>query len=152
MKQLFALVFRMADYISQIFPFEAHPEYILFPEGELGLNVFYDFRRSRSRQCQNRNVWQQFPYFGYLKVGRAEVISPLGYAVRFVNSNQAHFHIMEFGLENLCSQPFGRYVKEFVVAENAVFQGDDDFFTCHPGINGGRLDAPLTEIVHLVFH
>ena len=61
-------------------------------------------------------------------------------------------HAAEFDLKDFGVQSFRRYIKEFVVAEDAVLQCDDNLFARHAGVDGGCLDAPFAQVSHLVFH
>ena len=57
-QEFFRFVVGFAHDICQILPFKAHSEDISFPEFQTGLNICYDFRSGRSRQCQYRNFRQ----------------------------------------------------------------------------------------------
>ena len=152
MEQFGRLVFRIADNVGQVFPFEAHAEDIPLGESQPLLDIFYHFGCSCGRQCQNGYTRQQLAYFGNLQVGRTEVISPLRDAVCLVDGDEIDLHVAQFGPENIRGEPFWRDVQELVVPEDAVLQGHYDFFPGHPGIDRGGLDAARTQLAYLVLH
>ena len=69
-----------------------------------------------------------------------------------VDGDKTDAHVAQFLLEEFGGQTFGRDVKQFYVAEDAVLEGDDDLFVGQTGIDGCRLDAPTQQIVNLILH
>ena len=151
--QFLGLVFGVADNIGKVLPFKAHAEGLCpFPEAQLHLNVFDYLRCGGSGQCQYRDIGEHLADVGNLQIGGAEVVPPLGDAMRLVHRNHADLHASELGLEDFRVQSFGGDIEEFVIAEDAVFQCHHDFFACHAGVDGQCLDASFAEVAHLVLH
>ena len=70
----------------------------------------------------------------------------------FVYRNHGDFHRTQLGAEYFRIQPFRRNIKEFVIAEDAVFECGKYFLPRHAGIYGERFDSAFAQILHLVFH
>ena len=70
----------------------------------------------------------------------------------FVYRNHGDFHRTQLGAEYFRIQPFRRNIKEFVIAEDAVFECGKYFLPPHARIDGKSFDFPLPQILHLIFH
>ncbi len=70
----------------------------------------------------------------------------------FIDGDETDLHMAQLRLEEFGGKALGRDIEQFHIAENAVFEGDDDFLVRQTGIDGCSLDASAEEVVHLVFH
>ena len=119
---------------------------------QTGLDIFHYFRSGGGCQCQDWYAGQQFAYFGYLQIGWTEIVAPLRYAVAFIYRNHTDSHLLQFGAEDFCIEPFGRNIEKLEIAEYAVLQCDDDFLPAHARVDGKCLDSSLFQVLYLVFH
>ena len=99
MQHLQPSVFGVSDDICKIAAQETHLEDVLLTEFQFVLYVFHYSRCCRGCKRKHRFSWQTVPKLGYLQVRGAEVISPLGDAVSFVNGDEADVYVSEFGQE-----------------------------------------------------
>ena len=53
---------------------------------------------------------------------------------------------------NFRVQSFGRNIEKLIIAEDAVFQCHDNFFTRHTRIDSYCFYSPVAQIAYLVFH
>ena len=121
-------------------------------ETQFCLDILDDLRRGGGGERQHGHTRQLLADTGYLKVGGAEVVAPLGDAVGLVDGDETHVHVTQFRLEKFGSQALRRDIQDLDVAEDTVLQGDDDFLAGEAGVDGGGTDAQTAEIVYLVLH
>ena len=87
-----------------------------------------------------------------MKVGRTKVIAPLTDTMCLVNCDETHVHMAELCYEQFGGKAFGRDIEQFQTTENSILQSLDNLLTRHSRIDGSSLDAPLQEVIYLVFH
>ena len=94
-----ALVGSLAHDICQVLTLKRHAENPFFDKSEALLDVVDDGGRCGGSECQDRNVGQVAANVGNCEIGRAEIVAPLGYAMCFVDGDEAHFHVAQLGAE-----------------------------------------------------
>ena len=151
-QQFLAIVLGSADDVGQVGPLEAHAEDVGTGKAQSCLYVVHYLGRGGGRQGEDGNAGQQVAHFGNLQVGGAEVVAPLRDAMAFVHGYQVDVHPAQLGAEDVGVQPFGRDVEELVTAEDGVFQRGDYLLPVHAGVDGQGADAPVAQVLHLVFH
>ena len=152
MQKLICLVFGAPNHVCEVLAFETHAENVRAAEQQLVLYVGGHFFGGCSCKGKHGNVREELAHLGNLEIRRTEVVAPLRYAVGLVDSNKSNRDFYGFRYKKLRRKPFGRHVKEFVVAENTVFKICYDFTARHAVIHGGGLYAFGAEVGHLVFH
>ena len=83
---------------------------------------------------------------------RAEVVPPLGDAMRFVNRKQGDLRAVEQAQEVFHQQSFRRDVNHVDIAALNALHRFAHFFGRHGGIDGGGADAELFQRLHLILH
>ncbi len=138
--------------IMQVAAVETLLQHMRLLEAQPCLDVFRHLRRCRGGQCQHGHLRQQFAHIRYPQVRRAEIVTPLGDAVRFVHGYQAYRQHAEPLAESLALQALGRHVQEVVGSELAVVQCRLLLVVQHAGVDGSRADVAPPQVLHLVFH
>ena len=69
-----------------------------------------------------------------------------------INRDEADVHVAEFRQEKFGKEPFRRHIKQLQPTENSVLKRLDNLLTRHAWVDGGSLNAPLKQMIHLVFH
>ena len=80
----------MNDLQKEILPVETCNKCIGGFKIKASLNVLLDPWRCGCGQRHTDGLWKLFFYFDQLTVLRPEIMSPFGYAVRFVNGDAVH--------------------------------------------------------------
>ncbi len=143
---------RLPHDVGKIFPPETLGEDVGSGEFQTELDVLRHPRRGGRRQRQNRHRREELPNFGNSEVRRAEIIAPLGNAVRLIHRQQGDLHRLQTLPEVSGRQAFGRDVEEFHLAGLRFVQGGFRVVGEHAGVDGLRPDAPLVQILDLVLH
>ena len=106
------LVFTLGatHYVGEIRAIETHLDDIRLGKEQLVLYVPDHIPGGSGSESQHRHIRQQAPHFGYLEVRRAEIISPLRYAMSLIDRYHRHFHRPQFGAEYVGSKPLGGYI------------------------------------------
>ena len=151
-EELPGLVFRLPDYVAEVLALEAGLQEVGLAEAELVHYVRRHLRRCRGGEGYHRSVHDatQRPY---LKIVRAEVVAPLGYAVGFVHNYEVYGEEVAVTLEQVCIESLRGYVQEFTLRViGGVVQGQVNIVALHSRVDGQGLDPPLLQVLHLVLH
>ena len=158
-QQLAALVLAAAHDIRQVRPFESAPQHDEIPgfpfrtrgRGEL-LHYVRRHLRGRGRRKGDHGDVQTLPEPAYLEVVGAEVIAPLGDAVRLVHHYHADAQHVQIGAEKEGREPFGRDVEELEAPVGRVVERRVHLPAVHSRMYGDGADAPGLQVLHLVLH
>ena len=90
MYHLGRLIFGVPHDVGKIAALKTHAEHILCPEMQFVLDIIHDSRCGSCRKRKHRFAGHHIPYIRNLKVGGAEVISPLRDTVGFIHGDETH--------------------------------------------------------------
>lgn len=150
--ELAFLVVGRADHIGKVGTVEGHAEDIRLTKGEATLDVVDHLGGGRGSQGEHGTVGEEPADVGNAGVGRTEVVAPLGNAVGFVDGEEADGDARQFLKKKGGGKALGRNVEKLVVAVDAVFEEDNDFFVGEATVDGGGLDAAAAQLGNLIFH
>src|SRR3569833_4596106 len=104
------LVFFLLNHVADISPFKTLLKNVRFLEKQFLLNVLPHLCRCSCGKCQYGNTRVQFAQVGDMEVWRSEIITPLRYTMRLVNSDQADIHILDTFAYQIRQQAFRREI------------------------------------------
>ena len=145
------LVFRMAHDVGEVRTLESALYQKLLTEAQAGHDVVGDGRGGCGRNGNHGGI-DAVAELSDVEVVRAEVIAPLGDAVRLIDDDVGEVHVPEVLPEEARGETLGGYVEELVVAVGGVVEGEIDVAFRHAGIDGYGADAPVAQVLDLVLH
>ena len=138
--------------VTDVGAFEAHTEHAFFSKPKLFLNVVEHGGGGRRGEGEDGRAGQFGAEGAHLQVGGAEVEPPLRNAVRLVDRDETHLHLVKFDQEYLRVDAFGREVEKLVLSQDDIVQFAENVVARHARVDGRGQDAPLTQVGHLVLH
>ena len=136
----------------EIFPAEGSLHMPLRRDAECLANVARHIGRRRRREREHGAQRQLLGHAREAQVFGAEIVAPLGNAVRLVNREQRDFHAPKPLQKCLTREPLGRDVEQLQLPLAQVRIHALRLLGGEAGVEPRRCDAACTQRVHLVFH
>src|SRR5450830_725516 len=151
-QQLLARLLLRHDAVKNIRPVKARQEAL----GVLQMQALDDFFAGTlvggGGQGDTRNVGEQFRQLPQLQVFTAEIVTPLRYAVSFIDGEQGDFQALQEGQHARLHQALGGQVEHFHFAALDTRGQVALLFGAERGVQRGGGNTELFEGRHLVVH
>ena len=141
------------DAEGQVRPVESGAEDFRMRKPQALLHILFDSRRrGRCERRDDRFLGKGIDEGLDLPVRRAEIMAPLGDAVRLIDDDHGNRHLREAVSEVGRFQLFRCHVKDLDAAPVHVAQALDRFIIRHRAIHVRSQDALLRQRLHLILH
>ncbi len=141
------------DREAEVRPVEAaHEDPVVGLEPEPARDLAPDELGRRRRHGEDGRTPERFARLGEPEVVRAEVVTPVGDAVRLVHREEGHLKTGERLAKALAAPALGRHVEELDLAPRDEREDPILLLPVLRAVEEGRLEPPRPELVHLVLH
>ena len=137
----------------QVRPVKSCHQHFRIPKLQHALYIFLNFLRCRRREGADHRTHRKTGYHIHnVQIAGPEVLSPLGYAVRFIHRHHADLYLSRKILEQISKQPFRSHIDDLILSPARQRKCLLNLSLRQGTVDIRCMNARFIQSAHLVFH